>query len=90
MHKVLYFQQICNKLALEACNGTYAGGVAGVCCCVVNHRTSLGPRCSGGGANGRGGADGREEESAWYPLHARIAVEFHHHRVILGHDRARN
>ena len=24
MHKVLYFQQICNKLALEASNGTYA------------------------------------------------------------------
>ena len=51
---------------------------------------SLGPRRSGGGANGGGGADGREEESAWYPLHARTAVEFHHRRVILGHDRARN
>ena len=50
---------------------------------------SLGPRHSGGGANGGGGA---EEESAWYPLHAhaRTAVEFHHRRVILGYDRARN
>ena len=59
---------------------------------LLKSQISLGPRRSGGEANGGGGADGREEESAWYPLHAhaRTAVEFHRRRVILGHDRACN